>query len=51
MGQNRPKGTTHAVATKTFCLSFRLAAKHAQTIDPRNILPKTKPTAPVSPNN
>ena len=51
MGQNKLNGTTHAVAAKTFCLFFRLAEKHAQIIDPKNTLPKIRPTAPASPNS
>ena len=48
MGQNKLNGITHAVATNTFSLFFRLALKQVQMIDHRNTTPKINPIKPVS---
>ena len=49
IGQKRPKGITHAVASTTFSRLPRLAEKHTHIIDQRNIVPVTRPAIPVSP--
>ena len=48
IGQNIPKGITHAVAKKTLSRFLKLARKHAQIIAQINTLPKIIPITPVS---
>ena len=49
IGQKRPKGTTHAVATITLSRFRQLALKHSQIIDHKKIVPVISPISPVSP--